>query len=126
MPHKFGFVTRRDKNNKSGLDYTKSVIVETKSIPTYLIAVTGISFAEYQKIKKNQDFLFNTFIPISEKEYEERDFIEKRMYDFSSLQYFDHVLKKLKWKELLRTLYRPPKVRPENLIFGDFFMEKRV
>lgn len=54
MPHKFGFVTRRDKNNKSGLDYTKSVIVETKSIPTYLIVVTGISFAEYQKIKKSR------------------------------------------------------------------------
>lgn len=103
LPHKYGFITKGTGRNTSGLDYTKSLIVKTKKIQQYLIRKTGVSFAEYTKIKQNhslisknyQEFIFKKFIPIMEKEQAQRTMAEKRIYDFSSLQYFEKTLQNI-------------------------------
>lgn len=104
LPHKYGFITKIKGKQRSGLDYTKSMIVETQSIATYLIQEASISFGEYQKIKANQtiitknyqEFIFELYIPISEKTESERNVTEKQIYSYSSLQYFDTLLKNIK------------------------------
>ncbi|EMC0740512.1 hypothetical protein VBX93_002468 [Enterococcus faecalis] len=104
LTHKYGFITKGTGRQRSGLDYTKSLIVETKKIQQYLIRDTGISFAEYTKIQKNhslisrkyKEFIFDTFIPIYEKKKEKRTETENRVFDFSSLQYFEDTLQNIK------------------------------
>ncbi|EAE6963906.1 hypothetical protein BHY27_14940 [Listeria monocytogenes] len=107
LPHKYGFITKGTGRQISGLDYTKSLIVETEKIQQYLIRETGISFAEYTRIQENhalisrkyKQFIFDTFIPISEKKKEQRTKTENRVFDFSSLQYFEDTLQNIKNKK---------------------------
>lgn len=106
LPHKYGFFTKGTGRQKSGLDFTKSLIIENNKIQQYLIRETGISFAEYTKIQKNQSlisikykqFLSDIFIPICEKKNAERSVTETRIFDFSSLQYFYDTLQDIKNK----------------------------
>ena len=104
LPHRFGFVTKRSEDSVSGLDYTKSLIVERSSLDSYLVKESGISFKEAQVIKNNeytiqnlyQKFVFETFIPTLEKAEKARTPKEVRLVTFSSLQYFETVLLQMK------------------------------
>lgn len=108
LPHKYGFITKTYKTKerklkRSGLDYTKSLIFKSKYLNEYIINTTGISFSEYKKIESNietiileyKDFLFNTFIPIMKKDPSKYTPKERNIYNFSSLQYMENIIRDL-------------------------------
>ena len=104
LPHNFGFTTKKHNHGKSGLDYTKSLIVSKEQERKYLNHKSVISNDEYWKIQRNKtniekeysDFLFKKFIPTLEKLPTKRTFPEKRLINFSSLQYFEKTLLQVK------------------------------
>ena len=113
LTHKYGFITKssRDRNGNmrhSGLDYTKSLIFKTSCINDYIIEEIGISFKEYQKVKDNNNkiiydykrFLFDTFLNIANKEPNHRNRVESNIYNFSTLQYMEHIIKDIAQKSL--------------------------
>lgn len=103
LPHKFGFITKEDGKSKSGLDFTKSLIIEAKLEQKYLKNKAIISNDEYWNIQRNQllivemytRFLFETFIPIVKKDINKLNPTEHRILTFSSLQYFEIALKSI-------------------------------
>ena len=104
LPHNFGFTTKKHNHGKSGLDYTKSLIVSKEQERKYLNHKSVISNDEYWKIQRNKTniekgysyFLFKKFIPTLEKLPTKRTFPEKRLINFSSLQYFEKTLLQVK------------------------------
>ncbi|BDR57111.1 hypothetical protein [Xylocopilactobacillus apis] len=104
LRHNFGYITKRHNQGKSGLDYTKSLIIEKNKLSSYLVKESGISLSEAKVIqsdqsiihKKYQKFIFETFIPVFERGNEHRTPIEKRLVSFSSLQYFEKTLLQVK------------------------------
>lgn len=103
LPHKYGFITKNENGRKSGLDFTKTLIVEITKYTSYLNNPCTISNKEYGKISRNskvieqklKSFLLETFIPIKNKNPLDRSINERRIYDYSSLQYFGSILDKL-------------------------------
>lgn len=103
LTHRYGFVTKYEDGTKSGLDFTKTLIVEMTKYRTYLNTPCTISNREYRNVSRNSEiieqklkcFLLETFIPIKDKNPLDRSVNERRVYDYSSLQYFEHVLDKL-------------------------------
>ncbi len=103
LRHRYGFVTKNENGIKSGLDFTKTLIVEIAKYTSYLNHLRTISNKEYGKISRNSEiieqklksFLLETFIPIKNKNPLDRTMNESRVYDYSSLQYFEDILDKL-------------------------------
>lgn len=104
LRHHFGYITKRHNRGKSGLDYTKSLIIEKSKLSSYLVKESGISLSEAKVIKSDQSiihknyqkFIFETFIPVFERDNKHRTPIEKRLVSFSSLQYFEKTLLQVK------------------------------
>lgn len=100
LPHSNGFITKNYGKNKSGLDYSKAYIVNKKNSSDYQLSTSTISTSEFKKISNNQKliaiefkkFLFkiNTLI----NTYQNLTVREKRIVDFSSLQYQKDFLSK--------------------------------
>lgn len=105
LSHKYGFVTKIENDKKSGLDFTKTLIVEKSRYRNYLKNCCTISNKEYSVIARNEQlveqklkaFIQNIFIPIKDKEVSVRTPTETRIYEFSSLQYFEKTLDDLKF-----------------------------
>lgn len=103
LPHNFGFTTKKGNKGKSGLDFTKSLIIESSLEVKYLKNKAIISNDEYWNIQRNQSlivemytrFLFETFIPIIKKDINKLNPTEHRILTFSSLQYFEIALKSI-------------------------------
>jgi hypothetical protein len=93
LPHKYGFITKRNKKGKSGLDYSKAYLVKKNETLKYINEVKTISSLEYRKINQNQNIITNNFkkflMEINNKiiNYDSLGFVQKREVDFSSLQY---------------------------------------
>lgn len=112
LPHSYGFITKTNKKFKtrSGLDYTKSLIVESKKIQEYLIHPQPINYKEERVVATNHSkinneyitFLFSKYIPILQKKETERTPEETRTHDFSSLQYFAEPLREIKKNRMKR------------------------
>uniref|UniRef100_UPI003242EE73 ImmA/IrrE family metallo-endopeptidase n=1 Tax=Lactococcus sp. TaxID=44273 RepID=UPI003242EE73 len=104
LRHHFGYITKRHNRGKSGLDYTKSLIIEKSKLSSYLVKESGISLSEAKVIQSDQSiihknyqkFIFETFIPVFERDNKHRTPIEKRLVSFSSLQYFEKTLLQVK------------------------------
>lgn len=104
LRHNFGYITKRHNRGKSGLDYTKSLIIEKNKLSSYLVKESGISLSEAKVIQSDQSiihknyqkFIFETFIPVFERDNKHRTPIEKRLVSFSSLQYFEKTLLQVK------------------------------
>lgn len=104
LRHNFGYITKRHNRGKSGLDYTKSLIIEKSKLSSYLVKESGISLSEAKVIQSDQSiihknyqkFIFETFIPVFERDNKHRTPIEKRLVSFSSLQYFEKTLLQVK------------------------------
>lgn len=104
LRHHFGYITKRHNRGKSGLDYTKSLIIEKSNLSSYLVKESGISLSEAKVIQSDQSiihknyqkFIFETFIPVFERDNKHRTPIEKRLVSFSSLQYFEKTLLQVK------------------------------
>ncbi|MDN6756342.1 MAG: ImmA/IrrE family metallo-endopeptidase [Lactococcus lactis] len=104
LRHNFGYITKRHNRGKSGLDYTKSLIIEKNKLSSYLVKESGISLSEAKVIQSDQSiihknyqkFIFETFIPVFERDNKHRTPIEKRLVSFSSLQYFEKKLLQVK------------------------------
>ncbi|MCG3097456.1 ImmA/IrrE family metallo-endopeptidase [Lactococcus petauri] len=104
LRHNFGYITKRHNRGKSGLDYTKSLIIEQSKLSSYLVKESGISLSEAKVIQSDQSiihknyqrFIFETFIPVFERDNKHRTPIEKRLVSFSSLQYFEKTLLQVK------------------------------
>ncbi|MGQ4068914.1 ImmA/IrrE family metallo-endopeptidase (plasmid) [Enterococcus mundtii] len=104
LRHNFGYITKRHNRGKSGLDYTKSLIIEKSKLSSYLVKESGISLSEAKVIqtdqsiihKNYQKFIFETFIPVFERDNKHRTPTEKRLVSFSSLQYFEKTLLQVK------------------------------
>lgn len=104
LRHHFGYITKRHNRGKSGLDYTKSLIIEKNKLSSYLVKESGISLSEAKVIQSDQSiihknyqkFIFETFIPVFERDNKHRTPIEKRLVSFSSLQYFEKTLLQVK------------------------------
>ena len=104
LRHNFGYITKRHNRGKSGLDYTKSLIIEKNKLSSYLVKESGISLSEAKVIqtdqsiihKNYQKFIFETFIPVFERDNKHRTPTEKRLVSFSSLQYFEKTLLQVK------------------------------
>lgn len=104
LRHNFGYITKRHNRGKSGLDYTKSLIIEKSKLSSYLVKESGISLSEAKVIqtdqsiihKNYQKFIFETFIPVFERDNKHRKPTEKRLVSFSSLQYFEKTLLQVK------------------------------
>lgn len=104
LRHNFGYITKRHNRGKSGLDYTKSLIIEKSNLSSYLVKESGISLSEAKVIQSDQSiihknyqkFIFETFIPVFERDNKHRTPIEKRLVSFSSLQYFEKTLLQVK------------------------------
>ncbi|MDN6097896.1 MAG: ImmA/IrrE family metallo-endopeptidase [Lactococcus lactis] len=104
LRHNFGYITKRHNRGKSGLDYTKSLIIEKSKLSSYLVKESGISLSEAKVIQSDQSiihknyqkFIFETFIPVFERDNKHRTPIEKRLVSFSSLQYFEKKLLQVK------------------------------
>lgn len=103
LPHNFGFTTKKNNKGKSGLNFTKSLIIESSLEVKYLKNKAIISNDEYWNIQRNQSlivemytrFLFETFIPIIKKDINKLNPTEHRILTFSSLQYFEIALKSI-------------------------------
>ena len=104
LRHHFGYITKRHNRGKSGLDYTKSLIIEKSKLSSYLVKESGISLSEAKVIQSDQSiihknyqkFIFETFIPVFERDNKHRTPTEKRLVSFSSLQYFKKTLLQVK------------------------------
>lgn len=104
LRHNFGYITKRHNRGKSGLDYTKSLIIEKSKLSSYLVKESGISLSEAKVIQSDQSiihrdyqkFIFETFIPVFERDNKHRTPIEKRLVSFSSLQYFEKTILQVK------------------------------
>lgn len=104
LRHNFGYITKRHNRGKSGLDYTKSLIIEKNKLSSYLVKESGISLSEAKVIQSDQSiihknyqkFIFETFIPVFERDNKHTTPIEKRLVSFSSLQYFEKTLLQVK------------------------------
>lgn len=104
LRHNFGYITKRHNRGKSGLDYTKSLIIEKSKLSSYLVKESGISLSEAKVIQSDQSiihknyqkFIFETFIPVFERDNKHRTPTEKRLVSFSSLQYFEKTLLQVK------------------------------
>ena len=104
LRHHFGYITKRHNRGNSGLDYTKSLIIEKSKLSSYLVKESGISLSEAKVIQSDQSiihknyqkFIFETFIPVFERDNKHRTPIEKRLVSFSSLQYFEKTLLQVK------------------------------
>lgn len=104
LRHNFGYITKRHNRGKSGLDYTKSLIIEKSKLSSYLVKESGISLSEAKVIQSDQSiihknyqkFIFETFIPVFERDNKHRTPNEKRLVSFSSLQYFEKTLLQVK------------------------------
>ena len=76
LRHHFGYITKRHNRGKSGLDYTKSLIIEKSKLSSYLVKESGISLSEAKVIQSDQSiihknyqkFIFETFIPVFERD----------------------------------------------------------
>lgn len=100
LSHKYGFITKNTENKRSGLDYTKMFLVETKNIPTYKNELMTIQNKEYKKInsnraliKKNVIIFLIEFYDCLQKPTSDRSRNEDRLINFSALQYQEQNLK---------------------------------
>lgn len=94
--HKYSFILSKDKDKNSGLDFTKSIIVKNKD---YIGNNAYINDEEYIELNTYFPKIIKKYIKFLEKYISiinsDKNYVEKRLFDNSSLKYFEKELLEL-------------------------------
>ena len=74
IKHKYGFIIRTNQSQKSGLDFTKSILLKRSDLPQIIERKAWLKANEYHEIKRNEakiEVKFKKFIEIY------KDIVEK-------------------------------------------------